>query len=290
MKSRRQFIKEAGICAGTLLLFGFSGGSRKEMSATEVPILAYHNIGYKKDRAGYTVTPDEFKKHLEILCMNDYKPESLDNLVWGEFRTCGKKVIFTFDDAWEGQFRMDDNGEIDPDCAVGMLKSFYGREANATFFVSFDKGNTAFGQPEKEKYKLNWLLDNGFGIGNHTYDHVFLSELTEEGIKEQIAKADEKFEELLGKRWKAVKIFCYPGGEFPKTKNGMDIIKKRFVAAVRTKRGYKVVASPYPPIGYMYEIPRIGMYSGEKGENALDRITEGRYDPLSPSIPRSLRG
>jgi len=276
--SRREFLK-----------YSLAMAADSFLPQIEVPILAYHNVSEKTDRFGYTVTPQEFRKHMETLWKEGYTPESIDNFVWGEMQSWGKKFIVTFDDAYPGQLMVDDNGEIERECAYGILKEIYGEKANAAFFVCFDKNGSAFGSPEKEKYILNLILDEGSCVGHHTYSHRFLNTLGYEEVEREIRMADEKFSELLGPRAAAVKIFCYPGGEFPKDKRGMDIIRKRFVGAVRTRRNYAVSPAPYPPGRYLFEIPRIGMYTGKRGERALNKIIRGLYDPLSPSIPPRLR-
>ncbi len=276
--SRRDFLKYSLALAADFLL-----------PKIEVPVLAYHDVSEKTDKFGYTVRPPEFRGHMETLWKEGYKPESLDNLVWGEFSTWEKKFIITFDDAYPGQMMVDNNGEIKGECAYGILKEIYGERANAAFFVCFDKNGFAFGPPEKEEYILNLILDEGSCIGHHTYSHRFLNKLGHREVEKEIKKADEKFEELLGPRAAAVKVFCYPGGGFPRDTSGMEMIRERFIGAVRTRRNYAVSPSPYPPGRYLFEIPRIGMYAGGRGEKAIKKIINGLYDPLSPAMPPHLR-
>ena len=105
----------------------------------------------------------------------------------------------TFDDSSPGQLRFLPDGKggykVDPNCAVGILESFYAAHPDfglaAIFFVlpAADPPNRLFNQPEYTQEKLRYLVRKGFEIGNHTYWHATLSKMSPEGVRRQLALA-----------------------------------------------------------------------------------------------------
>lgn len=68
-------------------------------------------------------------------------------------------------------------------------------DANAIFFV-----NGHFLQTEEEQEVLKKLHDMGFVIGNHTYSHPNLNELSPEEQKEEIVRLSDLIETIIGER------------------------------------------------------------------------------------------
>lgn len=88
--------------------------------------------------------------------------------------------------------------------ALDMAKTLQALDANAIFFV-----NGHFLETEEEKEILKEIYDMGFVIGNHTYSHPVLPDLTEEEQKEEIVKVSDMVEEIIGER---PKFFRAPHG------------------------------------------------------------------------------
>ncbi|MBI5194229.1 MAG: polysaccharide deacetylase family protein [Nitrospirae bacterium] len=92
---------------------------------------------------------------------------------------------------------------IDPDCAAGILESFYAAHSDfglaATFFVlpAADPPNRLFNQPEYTQVKLRYLVRKGFEIGNHTYWHATLSKMDAKGVRRQLALAVKAIQEAV---------------------------------------------------------------------------------------------
>lgn len=103
-----------------------------------------------------------------------------------------KVVLLTIDDA--------------PDAyALDMAKTLKELDAEAIFFV-----NGHFLDTEEEKQILKEIHNMGFAIGNHTYNHQALSEVSEEKQKEEILSLNQLIEEIIGEK---PKFFRAPHGD-----------------------------------------------------------------------------
>lgn len=102
-----------------------------------------------------------------------------------------KVVLITIDDAPDKH-------------ALDMANTLEELGVNAIFFV-----NGHFLETEEEKETLKAIYDKGFLIGNHTYSHPNLSQLTEEAQREEIVKVNDMVEEVIGER---PKFFRAPHG------------------------------------------------------------------------------
>jgi peptidoglycan/xylan/chitin deacetylase (PgdA/CDA1 family) len=163
-----------------------------------VMVLEYHKIDYPEER--WTRTPENFRRDLETLHARGYRLQNLNALLDGKITVPAgtTPVVLTFDDSSPGQFRyVEKNGgfEIDPKSGVGILEAFikekpdFGRAG--TFFVlpGASKPNKLFNQPEHEGRKLQFLVKQGYEIGNHTLWHANLGKYDEGTVRAQIAEA-----------------------------------------------------------------------------------------------------
>ncbi|MCA1053354.1 polysaccharide deacetylase family protein [Rossellomorea aquimaris] len=101
-------------------------------------------------------------------------------------------VLLTIDDA--------------PDChALKMAQDLKALNAPAIFFV-----NGHFLDTPEEKETLKKIYDMGFVIGNHTYSHSSLKDLTNEKQKEEIVSVSDMVESITGER---PKFFRAPFGQ-----------------------------------------------------------------------------
>lgn len=170
--------------------------SLKPNEAGQAMILMYHNIG--EEEAEWTRTPENFRQDLVNLYERGYRAVSLEDYVNNDMdlEAGMTPVVLTFDDGNENNFRMiqDANGEdiIDPDSAIGILEEFKKEypdfNTTATFYVF---GTNIFRQPDFIDYKLNFLVENGYDIGNHTLDHRSMraadnSDYIVEGLGKQV--------------------------------------------------------------------------------------------------------
>lgn len=156
----------------------------------QVMILMYHEIGGKESE--WVRTPDNFRKDLQALYDKKYRLISLNDLLDGNIKTVAgyTPVVLTFDDGDLGQFKVkmvDGRPRPDPDSAVGILLDFYKQHPDfgkaATFYIYYP---LPFREKDYIDYKLKFLAENGFEIGNHTYTHSSLSKLDGNGIEKEL--------------------------------------------------------------------------------------------------------
>lgn len=113
-----------------------------------------------------------------------------------------KPIIFTFDDGVSSQFSLIEvNGQLqlNPKCAVYVLQEFSKVYPDFGFtgiiYVNFGSG--VFDGAGTITERLNYLIDLGWEIGNHTYGHSSLKNLTADQIKYQIGKNQEAIESYV---------------------------------------------------------------------------------------------
>lgn len=206
-----------------------------------VPIMMYHGIhnktndeteytGGNVDKDGYQRTAEAFRKDLEFYYQEGYRMIHLNDYVDGKIDVeLGKSpIILTFDDGLANNIKvtgLDESGNIiiDPNSAVGILEEFKKKypdyHVTATFFINA-------GLFSQEKYNdkiIEWLLENNYDIGNHTYSHANLSNTTKEGTIKEIGSMYKILEEKT--QGKYVKIVALPfGTPYVKTHANFDSI------------------------------------------------------------------
>ena len=193
----------------------------------QIPILEYHHLGPEPEQ--FVRTPDQFRADLEWLYDNNFYIVNLHDILADNINVpAGKRpVALTFDDSPASQFSLielsDGQLAIDPNCAIGIMERFFvqhpdfGRGGHFSvlpgYFFDWDP---ASGHPDQTPYiqdKFNWLVANGYEIGNHTMDHANLVELTKEEIKYQLAEANNVIHEIVPNV--PVKVITLPYGMYP---------------------------------------------------------------------------
>ncbi len=169
----------------------------KPNEAGQIMVLMYHSIG--DEEKIFTRTPDNLKKDLQTLYDLKYRPISLEDYATGNINVeagCSP-VVLTFDDGHQNNFNViekeDGTIEIDPLCAVSILEEFNKKHPDfpleATFFLN---GGTPFRQSEHLEFKIKYLIEKGMDIGNHTANHIDLSDTNDpEKIISEITKVND---------------------------------------------------------------------------------------------------
>lgn len=192
----------------------------KPNEAGQIMVLMYHSIG--EEEKEFARTPESFRKDLEKLYETGYRPISLKDYAEGNIDTPSgfSPVVITFDDGNKNQFNIiseeDETYTIDPKSAVGILTDFHEAHPDfpleATFFVN---DNVPFGQKEYLDYKLNYLVEQGMDIGNHTANHFDFTNCTDsKSIEHEIWTVKEKVDSIV--RGYEVNTLSLPYGSKPK--------------------------------------------------------------------------
>jgi hypothetical protein len=152
-----------------------------------VPVLMHHQL-LADGGSEYDLTPTEFRRELDRLWREGYRPIRVSDLVEG---TIGvpegtTPVAMTFDDGTASQAALTEDGRIDPGTAVGIMLEFAkthpGFEPAGTFYVNREP----FGAGERTAELMRKLVSFGFEFGNHTQDHANLGELDDDGVQQQL--------------------------------------------------------------------------------------------------------
>lgn len=193
-----------------------------------VPIMMYHGIknmknsetnyiGGNVDKDGYTRTVEAFRNDLELYYQKGYRMIKLSDYIDGKIDVeyGYSPIILTFDDGNDNNIKvlgLDSNGEIiiDPNSAVGVLEEYKKKypdyNVTAIFFVT----NSLFNQPEYNEKIINWLVDNGYEVGNHTRGHDNFSKIDSNKTQEVVGYMYNKLESIIGNKYS--KIVALPFG------------------------------------------------------------------------------
>jgi len=189
----------------------------KPNEAGKIMVLMYHNIGNEEKE--WTRTPANFLKDLNTLYEKGYRPISLKEYVTGQITTEQgyTPVVITFDDGNLNNFQYLDGGLVDPESAVGILLDFHEEHEDfpieATFFLN---GDGPFGQKGLESQKINFLINQGMDVGNHTKGHANFKSAAGEEIQEQIGSQAQYLEGMIEEEGYQVNTLALPFGARPK--------------------------------------------------------------------------
>lgn len=234
----------------------------------EIPIMMYHGIHNKNnndtnytggnvDKDGYQRTSEAFRNDLEFYYQKGYRMIRLDDYIEGEIDVeLGKSpIILTFDDGLSNNILvngLDEKGNliIDENCAIGILESFKKKypdfNVTATFFVN----GGLFQQQEYNDKILNWLVEHGYDIGNHTYNHVNFIKVDSIKSQEEVGKMYDLFDKLIPNKY--VNIIALPfGSPYSLDHENMNYIfnsyynGKNYITKAALRVGWEAESSPF---------------------------------------------
>ena len=240
-----------------LIIYISKGINYEELKVDEsgnVPIMMYHGIhnvtdneytGGNVDKDGYQRTTQAFINDLEFYYNSGYRMIRLEDYVNGiiDVEAGYSPIIITFDDGLSNNLKvtgLDSNGNIiiDPNCAVGVLESFKQKypdyNVTATFFIN----GGLFNQSEYNEKILNWLVDNGYDIGNHTYSHVDFTTVSKEKSVQEVGSMYNLLDKYIPGKY--VNIVALPfGSPYDKEHDNFSSILK----GVYNDKEYNTIAT-----------------------------------------------
>ncbi len=194
--------------------------------AGEILVVMYHGLAKSNASSIYQRTAEGFKKDLQYMYEHGYCPVTMKDYMNNSIDIAPgyTPIVLTFDDGLSTTFSLiEEDGELKPeqDCLVDIMNQFakvhpdFGKAA--TFFINANpfkydiiKNGRGLGTL---KQRLEYLLQNGYEIGNHTYSHARLDKLREEKIEEEIGKVNEMVQDVFTET--SLVYFAYPFGVRP---------------------------------------------------------------------------
>ena len=241
--------KTLGLAVILLTLMGYSKFYLSGVPASTLPrgiaILMYHHIDNKKSR--FSVSPQEFKEHLEKLFSAGFVTARLEDIIMRKPNLKNKKlVVLRFDDSKKSHIRYIKNTSgqriLDPECAVAILLDFYQKHPafgkHALFCIV---PHEEFHQPRYTTEKLLFLLSQSMELANHSYTHKKITYATVPDIDKEFGQAMAYWEQKIGPYAAAIKFVATPFGSRPLQ-----------VSAQKRLEEYSWAGKTYKPLGILY--------------------------------------
>lgn len=214
-----------------------SGGTQTTTATGHVvPVLLYHAVTATPGSqiAPFTVTPDEFARHLDAVLASGRRPVRFGDLLTAELAPAGgalgaspegrRPVVITFDDGYA-------------DFAESALPALLARSVPSTLFVTTGwLAGGRHGEPGPTDRMLAWsqlpeLLESGVELGAHSHSHPQMDTLGGRPLREELVTPKALLEAALGRE---VDLFAYPHGySGPRVRRETRYSGYRAAAAVR---------------------------------------------------------
>lgn len=200
-----------------------------------IPVIMYHEIKGTQNKS-LTRSLADFQKDLEAMRQAGFYPVNLGDVANNNIDVpAGKSpIVLTFDDARPSQFQLIETPnamKIDPNCAVGIMEAFHKKHPDdwplrATFFVLPKSRLTTetFGQLGLGGQKMQYLIQQGMEIANHTTNHKSLRGMNAAQIQQEIGYANNQI--LRDAPDAKITVFAAPRGQFPRDKKLWQYLKK----------------------------------------------------------------
>ncbi len=170
----------------------------------KIIIAMYHKFA-DVETDEYSRSFENFEKDLEYMYELGYRTISLTDYLENNIKVpigC-TPIILTFDDGTKGQFNLiKDSGDkliANPKSAVGIMEKFYKAHPdfglNGTFYIN---GGSFFAGEGTNKERLEYLINKGFEIGNHTNTHVYLNKASSDTIQKEVGTVANLVRNLTG--------------------------------------------------------------------------------------------
>ena len=237
--------------------------------AGKVLAIAYRDIS--EDGGPGSRTPEQLRADLERLLAGGYYPVNLRDVVEEKLNMvpAGKRpIVLTFDGSTPGQLRLQPNGAVEPDTALGILLDFHAAHPadwplKATFFVSGspagqELGEQVFGTPELAAAKLRLLANLGLEIGVQPAGQAKLDGLSPEEVQRAIGQSLRQLTNLLPDY--DIVSLAIPEGRLPKD---LSLLRsgatdgESYALRAAVAPGGGLMASPLTPQFNPFRLPRV---------------------------------
>jgi peptidoglycan/xylan/chitin deacetylase (PgdA/CDA1 family) len=235
----------------------------------QIMIIMYHGlVETEAEEETYQRSAANFQNDLQTFYDRGFRLISMKDWIENNITTPAgyTPLILTFDDGKASSFSLENaDGELRPvkDCVVDIMTQFSIEHPDfgntAMFFINQNpfKGEGTLAE------RLNYLLDHGYELGNHTMSHKQMSKMNADEIQAEIGGIDRMIKEAVPEY--EPYALSYPFGERP----------------LKDLRGY-VLNGVWEGNEYHY---KIAVREGQSGPpSAVNR--EG-FDPIN--VPR-VRG
>lgn len=241
----------------------------KPNEIAHIMVIMYHGI---IDNPPYHVTEEQFIKDLTFMYENGYRlismREYLDNNI--QVEAGFTPIVLTFDDGLSSTFSLiEEDGKLipKPGTAIEIIERFakehpdFGKTA-----ALYINGGGIFEGAGTVEERLNWLVDNGYDLGNHTSTHAKLSKLSSREIMKEIGIVDQIIKNAVPDY--TVDTLTYPHG-------------------LRPKKGLRnfIQEGEYDGVSYSYQV---GIREGASGPNVPP--IHIKFDPYNMPRARGSEG
>ena len=210
----------------------------RELFETGLPVLTYHKLGPRPNRAqlkGLYVSEQLFARQLAELSRAGFRTLPLTAALLAEAAR-RPRIGITFDDGFCNALR---HG----------LETLARHQFHAIEFLVADKlgGSNEWEQRDGEAREplmgvaevREWLAA-GHEIGSHSLTHPYLTRLPRTQAREEIAASRKKLQDLFGR---SVEHFCYPYGDWNETVR--DLVQEAgYKTACTTEFGINTAETP----------------------------------------------
>lgn len=207
--------------------------------AGRIPIFMYHSVGdpplsgsmARFNKLGLSISANLFRSNLQAMYEAGFYPVNVRDIFTNHLDIPRGKtpVALTFDDARGSQFRYLKNGQIDPNCVVGILEAFHKKHLTdwpqrASFYLlPASKYNPVpFWQAGKDTQKFKFLADAGYELANHSTSHRPFSKLDNKTLEWEMANCKKYVQERVPQA--TMDTMALPYGIGPKSHAGYEVV------------------------------------------------------------------
>lgn len=236
-----------------------------------IPILLYHSIDsvVRPAYARWAMPPETFRRHMQIIAAEGYRPVTLDTLTQMMDRpeTPDNLVCITFDD-----------GLMDFVTGAMPVLQEFGFPATLFLVTGFLGGKARWlaSSDEADRPMMGWsevreVAGQGIECGAHSVTHRELDTLAGAAARDEIFMSKRAIEDKLGQE---VRSFAYPYGYASATTKRL-VREAGFRAACRVNHGLSAKRED------RFGLSRI-IVTGDHSDDQIRAFLAGRSLPLAP--------